>query len=154
MGRLWKSSFSVQALANIHCFALWIHHIIHTNLICCSISHVLFAFPLSGKSIIFICSFENLTKCKSKTIEKRQGLPSNLIDLGLKIHLPKSCFRHLVFIEIWRCNWVCSKYMVFITCSPHHFAKIQASKQIKRNIIQWPPTASQNDPKLKTSIFH
>jgi hypothetical protein len=41
-----------------------------------------------------------MTLLKSEIVEKQQGLPSKLIDLGLNIHLPKSCFRHHVFIEI------------------------------------------------------
>ena len=60
-----KSCFLLQFPANIHYFALWIHHIIHTNLMCCSTSNVLFTFSLSCKSIIFSCSFKHLTKCKS-----------------------------------------------------------------------------------------
>ena len=34
-GALCKLWFLIHVLANIHYCALWIHHIIHTNLICC-----------------------------------------------------------------------------------------------------------------------
>ena len=124
VGRVRKSWFWQHVLTSIHHFAAWIHHTIHTNLGCCSRSVVSFPFSLSYKSIIFKCSFKNLTKCKSKTIEKRQGLQSKLIDLDLKIHLPKSCCWHPFVIEIWCCNIGCvQKNMVVITYSSHCFAK-------------------------------
>ena len=48
---------------------------------------------------------------------------------------------------------IVKKNIVFTIDSPHCFANTQASKHNKSNITQSPTTASQNDPKLKTSIF-
>ena len=73
----------------------------------CSIPNVLVTFSLSSKSIIFRCSFRSRTKRESNTIQKRTGLPSKLIDLGLKFHLPISCTRRILFMHIQKCNTGC-----------------------------------------------
>ena len=127
--RLRKSLFLLQVLSNIHYFALWIHHIIHWNLNFCSTSLLIFTFSLSCKSITFRNSLKNLTKRKSRIVKKQQGFPSKLINLGLRIHLPKSRFRHHIFIKIWRCLiGIIQKTFVFITYSPHCFAKSKLPK--------------------------
>ena len=120
-------------LADIHYFALWIHDGIHQNLNACYRSNAFFTCSLYCKSIIFNCSFKNVTKRKSKTIEKRKEVPSKLIDLGLKTHIPTSCFRHHVLIEIWRCHvGIVERRMVFVTYSRHCFTKVKASKHNKK----------------------
>ena len=44
-GPLRKSWFLLQLLPNIYYFAIWIHNIIHTNLMCFFSSNVVFTFP-------------------------------------------------------------------------------------------------------------
>ena len=69
VGRFRKSLFLLQVLANIHYFALWIHHIIHPNLNFCSTSLLIFTFSLSCKSIAFRNSFKNHAKRKSRIVK-------------------------------------------------------------------------------------
>ena len=60
----------------------------------------LFTCLLFCKSIMLNVSFKRLTKRKSNTIEKRQGLPSTLMDMGLKLDFSNPCIRHHRFIGI------------------------------------------------------
>ena len=128
VGRLCKSLFLLQVPANIHYFALWIHHIIHQSLNRCSTSLLIFTFSLSCKIITFRNPIKNLTKRKSRIVQKQQGFPSKLIKLGLKIHLPKSRFRHHIFIKIWRCHIGIIQKTIFTSL----FRKKQASKNDKK----------------------
>ena len=64
-----KSLFLLQVLANIHYVALWIHHIIHEHLMCCSRSNVVFTCSLSCKSIMFNCSFKNQQHAKATLLK-------------------------------------------------------------------------------------
>ena len=89
MSCLRKPLFLLQVLVNTHYSALWIHHIIHNNLNCCYTPNVLFTFSLSCKIIIFSCSFENLTTCKSKIVQTRQGLSLNTVRPGPQSSLPE-----------------------------------------------------------------
>ena len=110
VGRLRKSLFVLEILANIYYFALWLHHIIHTNLNCCSRSNPLFTFSRSRKSIIFRCFFKTLTKRKSKAIENDKDHLQNSSTWASKF-----ISQHHVFIGILLfCKDVCfgTKYKI------------------------------------------
>ena len=122
-----------SVVVNIADFALWIHPIIHQNLTFCYTSPLKHSCSLFYKSMIS----ENSSICKhlrkSKINKKRQGFSSKLIDLGLKIHLPKSCFRLRNLIKKQQnpkmtISELLKKHLVFKGNSHHCFATIQASK--------------------------
>ena len=98
------------------------------------------------------CSFKNLTVCQSKIVENRRGLPSKLFYQGLKIHLPKSRSRHHfplksedAILDVFQ-KPLFSQHM-HLTVSRQYVLQ----KTVNSNTIQWPLTASQNHPALKTS---
>ena len=56
-----------------------------------------------------------------------------MIDLGLKIHLPKSCFGIVFSLKSEDADFGnVEKHLVFIAYSPHCFAKSKLRKTIKK----------------------
>ena len=114
LGRIWKSCLLLHVLANIHYYALWIHHIIHTNLSCCSTPYVLFSFLQQHHIHLFLqkphnTQKQNYWKTTRITIRIDRPGPQNS---------PNAIMRSASFVH-WN----------HITCLPHCVANMYASKQ-------------------------
>jgi hypothetical protein len=99
---------------------------------------------------------------KSTIVKKRRWISSKLINLGFKFHLHKSCFQLHIFIkipqnpkmefsELLKNN--CFLKHIHLTVSQQYKPRKTIKACKKGGMTQWPPTASQNDPKLKKSIL-
>ena len=101
--RLRNSSCLLQALGDVHYFALWFHHILRQrNLSVCSMFNHLFTASLSCKTTIFAVSFGTLQNTKAKQIKttrittnshrpQHQNSPPELVGSASCFHWNRRC---------------------------------------------------------------
>ena len=92
--------FLSHVLANIQYFAFWPLLEKHENLHFCSTYKLKRLFSFCDNSYISKTISKTCPNPKIKIIKKRQGFSSKLMVQSLKIHLPKSHFRHFFITRV------------------------------------------------------
>ena len=92
--------FLSHVLANIQFFAFWPLLEKHENLHFCSTYKLKWLFSFCDNSYFSKTISKTCPNPKIKIIKKRQGFSSKLMVQSLKIHLPKSHFRHFFVTQV------------------------------------------------------